>query len=101
MAKAQLLGCSWARATLISVRRALKPCEWEAKFESLEDNCVHKEERFLRACAVINAHELTLLARQNLHVYVELPPEYVELIISLTLLVRSSILKGGDFGGLG
>jgi len=71
------------------------------KLEPLEDSRVHKEERFIGACAVINAHRLTLLARQNLHVYVELPPKYTKLLISLALLVRSDILKGGDFRGLG
>ena len=76
-----------------SQESVLEPRERKAKLEPLEDNCVHKKEGFFRACAVVNTHGLTLFARQNLHVYVELPPEYLELLISLALLVRINVLK--------
>jgi len=71
-----------------------EPRERKAKLEPLEDRCIPKEEGFLGACAVVNAHGLTLLARQNLHVYGELPPKNVELLVKLAFLVRIDVLKG-------
>ena len=77
----------------LSQESTLEPRERKAKLGPPEDSCVHKKEGSLRACTVVNAHWLTLFARQNLHVYVELPTEYAELLISLALLVRIDVLK--------
>jgi len=90
-----VVGMQLARGHIdLNQESALEPRERKAKLEPLEDRCVHKEEGFLGACAVVNAHGLTLLARQNLHVYVELPPKYAELLIRLAFLVRIDVLKG-------
>jgi len=77
----------------LSQQSTLELRKGKTKFEPLKDGGVHKEEGFLGACAVINAHRLTLLARQNLHVQVMFPPEDVELLVKLIFLVLIDVLK--------
>jgi len=77
--------------------RTLKPREWEAKLELLEDGGqVHEEKGFFKVCAIVDTHGLPFPARSNLHKPIMLPPDDVELFVGLAFFVRIHVLKGGN-----
>jgi len=96
LTNSQLLGCSWAGATLTSMRSARSNPMKGSRSLSLLKVVEYMKKKGSSGSARSSTHRFAFPVGQNLIV---LPPKNVIFLVGLAFLIRLYVLKGVDLGG--